>query len=101
MSHEQSGLLELRENTIDRGEARVGAFLEQGLVNVLGREMAHGAFFEYFENAQPRQRRFEADGLQVRRRAQRETVPVRRRRVSYHISNQPRWKCVWPKLMLS
>ena len=70
MAYEKTGLLELREHAIHRGKAGVGAFLQQRLVHVLGREVTHRAFLEDFEDAQARGRRFEADGFEVSRRAQ-------------------------------
>jgi outer membrane protein assembly factor BamE len=71
VAHEQARLLELRQNPVYRREAGVGAFLQQRLVNVFGREVANVAFLEYLEDAQPRQGRFQADGFQVGRGAQR------------------------------
>src|SRR5215210_5466025 len=62
---QETRLLELRQYAVDRCEPGVGAFLEQGFVNVFGRQMAHLTFLEDLENAQTRQGRFETDGLQV------------------------------------
>ena len=67
---EQSRLFELREHAIDGRKARVRTFLDEHLVNVLGREVTHRAFFENFEDAQARRRRFQADGFEISRRAQ-------------------------------
>ena len=65
MPHQQPRLLELRQHAVHRRQAGVGAFLEQYFVDVFGRQMAHLAFLEQLEDAQPRQRRFEADGLEI------------------------------------
>ena len=70
MADQQSRLLELRQHAIDGRKARVRAFLDEHLVNVLGREVTHGAFFENLEDAQARRRRFEADGFEISGRAQ-------------------------------
>jgi outer membrane protein assembly factor BamE len=67
---EQSRLLELREHAINRRKARVRAFLDERFVNVLGRKVTNSAFFENFQDAQARRRRFEADRFEVSRRAQ-------------------------------
>src|SRR6218665_428271 len=43
---QQTGLLELRQHPVDGGQPDVGAFHEQGLVDVLGRHVALGRFLE-------------------------------------------------------
>jgi hypothetical protein len=69
MAYEEPRLLELRKNTVDRREARIGALLEERLVDVLRGEMAHGAFLEDFEYPQPWHGCLEADGFEVCGRA--------------------------------
>ena len=65
MTNEEPSLLELRQHAIHGREPGVGALLEQRLVHVFGREVPHVAFFEYFEDAKPRQRRLQADRFEV------------------------------------
>jgi hypothetical protein len=70
MAYQQSGLFELRENAVNGRKARVGSFAQQRLVHVFRREVPNFAFLEELQYAQPRQRRFEANGFKVRVRAQ-------------------------------
>ena len=65
VADEHARLLELREHAVDGGEPDVHAFLEQHLVDVLGGEVAHVAVLEQVEDPQARQRRLQADGLEV------------------------------------
>jgi hypothetical protein len=62
---QQARLLELREHAIDRGEPRVRTLLQEQLVHVFRRKMAHVAFLENLEDAQPRQRGFEAYRFEI------------------------------------
>src|SRR5690606_364249 len=62
---EQTGLLELREYAVYRGEADVEAFLHQQPVDVVGAHVAHGRVLEQIEDAQPRQGGLQAAVLQV------------------------------------
>ena len=70
MAYQQAGLFELREHAVNGRKAGVCAFPQQGFVYVFSRKVANLAFLEDLQYAQPRQRRFEADGLEVGRRAQ-------------------------------
>jgi hypothetical protein len=48
---EETRLLELREHAVNGRKARVGAFFQERPVDILGREVTHSAFLEYFEDA--------------------------------------------------
>ena len=74
MADEQTRLLELRKHAVHGREPRVCTILEQNLIDVFGGQMAHVALLENLEYAQARQRRFEAYGFEIGRRAQ--EVPV-------------------------
>src|SRR2546429_8979984 len=60
LAREQAGLLELREDAIDRGEADVDAFGEKRLVDILGGEVPYLARLEQLDNLAARERRLEA-----------------------------------------
>ena len=64
VADQQPCLLELREHAVDGREPGVGAFLQQCLVDVFGREVPDFAFLEDLEYSQPREGGLEADGLQ-------------------------------------
>ena len=65
LPREQAGLLELRENSIDRRESNVHALGEQGLVHILGGQVTHLARLEQLEDPAPGQRGLEADLLEA------------------------------------
>ena len=67
MTHQQPGLLELRQHAVDRGEADVEPFGEQLPVDVLGGQVPHRTLFEEVDDLQTRQRCLEAGGLEVLR----------------------------------
>ncbi len=66
---EQAGLLELRENAIDRGQADVHAVTQQMAVNIFGCDVARGTFFgqfvEQIEDLEAGERGLEANVLEV------------------------------------
>ena len=65
VAYQQARLLELNQHAVHCCQAAVGAFLEQYFVDVFGGQVAHLAFLEQLEDAQPRQRGFQADGLEI------------------------------------
>ena len=71
LPRQQSGMLELRQHAVNRGEADVDAFGDERLVDVLGGKMAHFARLEELEDLAARQRRLEAAVLQALHRAHR------------------------------
>lgn len=67
MAAEQSGLLELRENAIDRRQSKIEALGCQGAIDFLGGQVALPGALEQSKDPQAWRRRLEADGLQVLR----------------------------------
>jgi hypothetical protein len=65
MTYQQAGLLELGQHAVNGCETGIGAFFREDLVDVLGTQMPHVAFFEELENAQPRQGGFQPDGFEI------------------------------------
>lgn len=53
MALQETRLLELRQHPVNRGEADVHAFREEGPIDVFRRHVADAALFEQFQNFQP------------------------------------------------
>src|SRR5216683_3917290 len=62
---EYSGLFELGEDAVDRGEPDVQSLVYENPIDVLGRQVAHLAVFEKLQDSQPRARGLQAAGFQV------------------------------------
>jgi hypothetical protein len=62
---DQARGLELRQHTIDSGQANVIVRFEQAFADFLGREVARLRMFKNLENLEPRQRDFEPGIAQV------------------------------------
>jgi hypothetical protein len=67
LARKEPCMLELGQHPVDRGQADINAFGEQGLVHILGGEVAHLARFEQLQDPAARQRRLEAAFLQALR----------------------------------
>jgi len=65
VAHQQSGLLELREHAVHRGQTDILAFVSQQAVNLFRSHVALVALLEQIEDFQARQRGFEADALEI------------------------------------
>src|SRR6266850_5269502 len=65
MALEDAGLLELREDAVDRREADVQSLVHEDPIDVLGRQVAYLAVLEKLQDSQPRPRGLQAAGLQV------------------------------------
>jgi outer membrane protein assembly factor BamE len=89
MAYEQPRLLKLREDPVDGCKTGIGAFLEQHLVDVLRAQMTHRTFLEQLQNAQPWERRFEADRFEIVGRTH---FFLSERILSYHIDFFSLWK---------
>ena len=61
---QNTGLLKLRQHPVHRGQAHIGAFLEQHPKDVFRRHMALAAALEDFQYLQPRQRGLEAGAFE-------------------------------------
>ena len=95
---QNAGLLELRQNAINRGKPDLHAFVEQDLVDVFGGQVPHVAVLEQIEDFQARQGRFQSDVLQIVGCTHVGTD--RQGRVNYHSGFQSAWKpCAAPAPM--
>ena len=65
VADKEPGVLELGEHAVDRRKPGIGAVLGKDLVDVLRGEVPHHALLEKLEDAQARQRRFEAYRLEI------------------------------------
>jgi len=57
-------LLELGQNTVNRGQADIGAFLQQNAEDILGRHVPLRALLEYLQNFQPGQSGLESGAFE-------------------------------------
>ena len=62
---EQTGLLELHQDTVDGGQADIDAFFQNQAVHILGAHVALTAFLKQLQNGQARHCRFEASAFQI------------------------------------
>jgi hypothetical protein len=60
MAHHQSGRFELGQHAVDGGQPHIFVGFDQGLVNVLGTEMARLGILQQLQNLDPGKRDFEA-----------------------------------------
>ncbi len=67
MAAEQSGLLKLSENAIDRRQPKIEPFGCEGSIDFLRGQVALASAFEQTENPQAWCGRLQSDGLQVLR----------------------------------
>ena len=70
VAHQKTGLLELGEHAVDRGQTDILAFVGQQAIHLLGGHVPLVALLEQIENFQARQRGFETDVLEIGRIAQ-------------------------------